>query len=683
MTTRFQKVREVAAWTWRHTSAFVALVLIVGALVLGYKVASPGPEPEGEIVQSEHEHDDDEPQMYTCSMHPSVRLPDPDAKCPICFMDLIPVAEGAGGEGSELRLTISEAARAMSRIETAKVGRFFPTAEVRLFGKVTYDETSVARLSAYFPGRIERLFVNYVGVPVAKGDHLAELYSPELLAVFEELRQSSRSSDESEGMSELVREATRGTLRAARDKLRLFGLTQDQIESIENRTYDSDHLTVYAPIGGVVTSLAIREGDYVGTGDPIATVANLSHLWIDLEAYESQLPLLRWGQPVSFTVEAHPGQRFEGRISFIEPIVDEQTRTAAVRVAVDNDEFRLKPGMFASAVIRPKVSAAGVAIGDEFAGKWVGPMHPTIVKDGPGACDICGMDLVPAETFGVVSDSASHEAPLVIPRSAVLFTGARSVVYVQVEDAESPTYEVREVILGPRAGEFYVVISGLEEGESVVANGSFRVDSAMQIAAKPSMMAPNGGGAPVHDHEGLTLAPAQPSPDVPESFIQSLDPVYIAYLEAQERLAADDLAGFLDAAMDLNAKLGAITELGLAGESLASWRTASAKLRVDPSITTIEDARARFEAMSDGVIELQRRFGHAAGETWNIAFCPMAFDFKGADWLQRGETINNPYFGEAMLQCGEIRESFPSLGEPEADQPESDVQTHGEGHDNG
>lgn len=670
MNTILRRIRTALGWIWKHTAAGISVVLIVAALVIGYRIGRPAPEPALETTAEAHDHAEEpgQTQMYTCSMHPSVRLPDPNAKCPICFMDLIPVTDD-GGEGNELRVTISEAAGVLSRIETAPVGRFFPTAEVRLYGKVTYDETSVARLTAYFPGRIERLFVNYVGVPVSAGDHMAELYSPELLGAFEELRQVAGAAAGPNPGSELMRSATRDTLVAAREKLRLFGLTAAQIDAIERGRFDSDRLAVYAPMGGVVTDLAVREGDYVQTGAPIATVADLSRLWLDMQAYESQLPLLRWGQPVTFTVEAHPGEVFEGRVSFIEPMIDERTRTAAVRVAVENTDRRLKPGMFASAVVRTRVAEDGAVVNDELAGRWVGPMHPTVVRDEPGQCDICGMDLVPAESLGVVGDPNSVTEPLVIPRSAVLFTGTRSVVYVQVPDADKPTYEGRAVVLGPRAGDFYIVREGLSRGDRVVVNGAFRIDSAMQIAAKPSMMTPDAGaGDPHAGHAGMAAGPVGGAmPDrpglvaVPDSFVFALKPVYAAYLDAQEALAADDLGGFSRAAADLRSALGFVEEAGLVGEPLGVWRRAAAKLRAEPGITDIERARARFEGMSEAVIALQSRFGHHGSEEWNLAHCPMAFDNRGADWLQRGTQINNPYFGESMLRCGDIRASFKPL----------------------
>ena len=653
-------------WVWSHVAAAVALVLIVVALFIGYTIGSPASEPMTKEDHSVHaETEDSGPQMYTCSMHPSVRLEDPNSKCPICFMNLIPVMDSAGGEGMEIRLTLSESAKVMSQIETAKVGRFYPSAESRLFGKLVYDETSVARISAYFAGRIDRLFVNYIGVSVQEGDHLAELYSPDLLAAFEELAQAKKSAENASGGSSFLRETANQTLLASREKLRLFGLTQEQVEQVESGVFESDDLTIYAPIGGVVTHLAAREGDYLDTGDPIVTVSNLSRLWLDLEAYESQLPMLRWGLPVTFTVEAHPGEVFEGRVSFIEPIVDEQTRTAAVRVAVDNSAMRLKPGMFATAVVRAKIAADGAVISDELAGKWVSPMHPTVVKDEPGTCDVCGMDLMSAESLGVVGDPAASEMPMVIPSSAVLYTGTRSVVYVQIPDQDEPTYEGRTVELGVQAGEYCTVRSGLKEGDEVVVNGAFRIDSAMQILAKPSMMMPSGGQSRAgHNHGGgASVMPSMSNQQaVPVEFLQDLSGVYSAYLHVQERLAGDDLGGYFDGARELDAAVASARVAGLLGEPLEVWRRAGNGFESDSSITTMDEARQKFERMSDGIMALQERFGNPSGETVYTAFCPMAFDFKGAKWLQRGNEINNPYFGSEMLRCGDIEQTHEPIG---------------------
>jgi Cu(I)/Ag(I) efflux system membrane fusion protein len=269
------------------------------------------------------------------------------------------------------------------------------------------------------------------------------------------------------------------------------------------------------------------------------------------------------------------------------------------------------------------------------------------------------MDLVTAESLGVVGDPTAVVEPLVIPRTAALLTGTRAVVYVKATGTDTPTYEVREVELGPRAGDLYIVASGLREGEEVVVNGAFRIDSAMQILAKPSMMMPGGG-------EGGAIRGEAVGTTVPEQFVTSLGPVYAAYLGVQEALARDDFGGFVKAASDLQAAIALVEETGLVGNPLGAWRRSAAKIRLDRAVATIEDARVRFEFMSKGIIELQRRFGHLGRETWHLAYCPMAFDNRGAEWLQRGTTINNPYFGASMLRCGTVRDAFQPLNAPAA-----------------
>ncbi len=657
---------RIISWLWARTSAAVAVALIFGALALGWSLGRSSSAPARPAVADEHaDHGpavfNAENQYYTCSMHPSVRLTDPDAKCPICFMSLIPVEEtGAGAnDNSPATVTLSAAAMALARVETAPVERRYIDAEVRLFGVVAYDETRIARITAYFPGRIERLFVNYTGVPVAAGEHVAEVYSPDLLAAFEELRQASRTSLSGAG---IMRDSAADLLRAAREKLRLFGLTQAQIAAAERGDISGDAFEIFSPMSGVVTQLAAREGDYIQTGTPIATVADLDRLWLDLRAYESDLSMLRWGQRVSFTVAAIPGETFTGDVSFIDPVVDRQSRTTVVRVAVDNRERRLKPGMYANAVVSVTLSDRGVITGDSLAGLHVCPMHPTEVTHEPGACAVCGMDLVPADTLRAERDQGGVP-PLVIPRSAALVTGARAVVYVRASDHDAHVFEGREVVLGPRAGDYYIVRSGLREGEHVVVRGAFRLDSEMQIQAKPSMMSPDAGGAPgIHDHGGRvgTPAPASPRtarPIVSRALAASIESVLIAHGVGQDALAADDFDGYLASLPGLEDAIARIDTRDADTHAVEIWTSSRGQLLPARIPTDISDARTLFEASAHAAIELARAFGAGDAESvWTVAHCPMAFDNRGAEWLQRGVTINNPYFGSAMLRCGDITE---------------------------
>ncbi len=431
-------------------------------------------------------------QVWTCSMHPQFKLPDP-GKCPICFMDLIPLDSGSDDEGGPRELTVSETSKALMEIETAPVERRFVTADVRMVGKVDYDETRVSHITAWVPGRLDRLFVDYTGIRVAEGDHMVELYSPELLSAQEELLQAiTAAKDLARSDVSVVRDATEAMVEAAREKLRLWGLTPEQIKGVEQRGTAADHVTIYAPTGGIVIQKNAQEGMYVKTGSRIYTIADLSQVWVSLDAYESDLQWLKYGQTVTFTAESYPGETFAGTISFIHPVLNEATRTVKVRVNMPNEDGRLKPGMFVRAEAQASVATGGRIMDTALAGKWISPMHPEIVKDEPGSCDVCGMPLVRAESLGYVGQGpTADDKPLVIPATAPLLTGKRAIAYVEIANKEKPTYEGREIVLGPRAGDYYLVREGLSEGERVVTHGAFKIDAELQIQAKPSMMTPH------------------------------------------------------------------------------------------------------------------------------------------------------------------------------------------------
>jgi Cu(I)/Ag(I) efflux system membrane fusion protein len=484
---------------WFGSTGVKIVLIAIIAFAAGFFIKSylQPSEAEAEHEQPSGEIEEQGEKWWTCSMHPEIRLPKPGI-CPKCPMDLIPVE--ASGDVGEREISFSEAAIKLMEIETTAVERKFVTAEIRMAGKVDYDETRVKHITAWVPGRIDRLYVDFTGITVSKGDHMVELYSPELISAQAELLQAVKAVENiKETSSELITGSISATLEAVREKLRLLGLTKEQIEGIEKTGKPVDHITIFAPMGGIVIHKKATEGMYVDTGTSIYTVADLSRLWVMLDAYESDLPWIRYGQEVEFTTEAYPGEVFKGKISFIDPVLNSKTRTVKLRVNVDNTEGKLKPEMFVRAVVRSKVAGGGKVMTVEMAGKWICPMHPAVVKDEAGNCDICGMDLVTTESLGYVV-SAPNEAPLIIPATAALVTGTRAVVYVQVPGSEKPTYEGREILLGPRAGDYYIVKSGLAAGEIVVTNGNFKIDSALQIQAKSSMMSPEGGMTPGHHH---------------------------------------------------------------------------------------------------------------------------------------------------------------------------------------
>lgn len=432
-------------------------------------------------------------QYYTCSMHPQIRSTDPNGRCPICGMALVPVEdETQAASPAPAQLTLSENALKLAEVETMPVQRGFPIRHMRLFGEVAFDETLVSDITAYFSGRVEKLYVNYTGLSVNKGDHLAEIYSPDLITAQQELQQALRSTRQFQ--------SSQITLDAVRDKLRLWGLTSAQIRELETRKQPMERFTLYSPQHGVVIDKAVKQGQYLETGQRLFQVASTEHLWVKLEAYESQLSWLRYGQDVSFTIDASPGKEWHGRVAFIDPVVNPQTRTASVRLNVKNEKGLLKPGMFVRALVKSDIAGEGKVLASDLKGKHICPMHPEIIRDKPGTCDICGMNLVPSETLGYFA-AKPQEAPLLIPATAPLITGKRAIVYVRVPGENKSTFEGREVVLGPRANDMYIVKEGLHEGEHVVVQGAFKIDSAMQINAKPSMMSPTPSADPHAGHQ--------------------------------------------------------------------------------------------------------------------------------------------------------------------------------------
>ena len=519
-------------------------------------------------------------------------------------------------------------------------------------GKVDYDETGVQTIAARVPGRIDRMFVDYTGVSVKKGDHLVSLYSPSLLTAQQELLEArKRLQNTADESSKFLRESNQEAYRSARDKLLLWGLSAATLDALVKRGKAEDHMGIDSPSAGVVIEKFVDQGDYVTEGSKVYRVADLSKLWVRLDAYEQDLSWLRFGQSVAIQTEALPGEVFEGWIAFIAPILDNKIRTVKVRVNVANDAGKLKPGMFVRAVVRSRVADGGRVLDTRLAGKWVSPMHPEIIKDEPGKCDVCGMALVTAEELGYVS-SVEAEKPIVVPTSAVLVTGTRAVVYVAVPNRKQPTYEGRVVILGPRAGDSYIIRSGLNEHERVVVHGAFRIDSSMQIAAKPSMMS-------MPSESSLFLGADT------EVFRRSLAPLFDVYFAMQKRLAGDDLPGAKTAATKLTTALASVNAAALSHGPAMTWReerrliaTAVAAMK---NAEVIAALRVQFRELSRSILTLEQSFRHPTAGMHYETFCPMAFGNRGASWLQAEKTILNPYFGKSMLYCGEVRTEFAGI----------------------
>lgn len=641
-------------------------VLILLALVAGFLLhavlQAPSRPTDRSPVATKEQEAARKIKYWTCSMHPQIKQPESGA-CPICAMDLIPVTEGSeqpDGAGAAPTLTMSQHAQTIAEIQTTPVERRHPDAEIRLVGKVTYDETRLEDITAWVPGRLDRLFVDFTGVAVREGDHLISIYSPKLIAAQEELLQAIETERKlRQASGSVVKEATAGTVKAARDKLKLLGLKAGQVEKIEESGEPLDRLTIYAPTGGIVVEKHKKEGAYVDTGSVIYTIADLSHVWVKLDAYESDMMWLRYGQPVTVVAEAYPGEVFQGRIAFIDPVLNERTRTVKLRIDVPNPDARLKPGMFVRATVRPKVAAGGQVMEPELAGKWICRMHPGEISEEPGDCSVCGMPLVKTESVGYVPADAAEEPPLVIPASAPLITGTRAVVYVAVPDAEQPTYEGREIVLGPRAGDSYLVKSGLKEGENVVTQGNFKIDSALQIQAEPSMMNPPAEEA-VSEKEAAEAVGEEMVMEVPAAFVDQVEPLLKQYFAVRKGLSSDDARAAAEAAKAFLTELDTVDMGLLEGPSHMAWMELSSAMKnAAGQIARTEDIakqREAFSPFSADLVELVKSFGALADAQLYVLRCPMAFGGRGARWLQTDQETENPYYGSAMLRCGEVVE---------------------------
>lgn len=452
------------------------LLLVVLGFAAGY-VLRGGPSARDEAPPGASESD--AVTEWTCSMHPQIRQP-VFGQCPLCGMDLIPVEQdGGGGDTGPRELFMSAAAHKLARVETAFVERRAVTASIHMVGKIAYDETRQHDVTLLSEGQLRRLFVNYEGVSVRKGDHLAEIYSPEVFSASRELVVAVQS-----GVSEQV-------TRAVRHKLLLLGVSPQQIEEMARTGEAADTYIVYSPADGYVIRLEANQGGWVSRGGLLVTLADTSVVWAQLDAYEKDIGFIHYGQQVELQAEAWPGRALTGFVAFIPPGLEEKTRSIKVRLNVPNGEGLLKPGMFVRAGLSVTMNAEGQEIDPGLAKKWICPMHPEIMREANEPCPVCGMELVSGASLGFLGeDGPKGSLPLVIPASAPLITGRRAVVYVADPDREG-IYEGREVELGIRAGDEYVVRAGLSEGEQVVVRGALQIDSAIQILAKPSMMSPS------------------------------------------------------------------------------------------------------------------------------------------------------------------------------------------------
>jgi hypothetical protein len=369
---RQKRLNDFIAWI-----AFIVLILGGVITIEGCKEKAS----ESPAVQNNEIKPKREVLYWTCGMHPTVRS-DKEGKCPVCFMNLVPVySKGTNSKkGDEVSLHLSKKARYLAGIETALVKRIKLEKEIYSVGKVDYDESKIAYVSAWTGGRIDRLYADYTGVKVKKGDHLVMIYSPQLVSAQDEYLIALKLGN-------------RSLVDLSRKKLILLGITKEQIREIKKKGKAKTHITIYTPIGGTVIHKNAIEGMYVKEGDPIYKIADFRNLWVLIDIFEYEIGWVKLGQKVEITIQSYPGEIFHGQVAFIDPFLNEKTRTVKVRINVDNSDLRLKPGMYVNARIRSSLSDFGLPIDRKLYGKYICPMHPDVFQEKKGVCLKCGMEL--------------------------------------------------------------------------------------------------------------------------------------------------------------------------------------------------------------------------------------------------------------------------------------------------
>ncbi|SNT18294.1 membrane fusion protein, Cu(I)/Ag(I) efflux system [Ekhidna lutea] len=589
-----------------RTLILVIVATLAGGLLLGWAFF-------GGSSETDHSHTEviNGETVWTCSMHPQIRQNEAGA-CPICGMDLIPL-EDDNGEGIDpMAISMSPTAMQLANVVTAVVGSESAMKTIRLNGKVQEDERLIFSQTTHFPGRIEKLAVNFTGEYVTKGSTIANLYSPQLVTSQEELFEAYK-----------IRESQPNLYRAAREKLKNWKLTETQIDQIISTGKTQDQFPVLADQSGYVTTKKVNLGDYVNRGQTLYEIANLSRVWVQFDVYESDLSWINKGDSIQFNIGSLPGQTFKGKIDYIDPVINPKTRVTKARVVVKNNDQMLKPEMFASGEVKAQL--------------------------------------------GKTSDI------LTVPKSAVMWTGKRSVVYVKLFSDQGLHFKMREVTLGPSLGDAYIIEKGLEPGEEIAVNGTFSIDAAAQLAGKPSMMSPEGGAAMTgHNHGGMNQESSQSNHQMnmlqvnefeqtfesDPAFKEQLQAVFSAYLPVKDALIESDVKTASKKAEDLQKAIEKVDMKLVKGEAHVEWmkdldvlQESTEGIRKE---TNLEKARMMLSPLSDQLFHSLKKF--QVEVDGYRQYCPMAMDNQGAFWLSDSDKILNPYFGDAMLTCGNVEE---------------------------
>lgn len=574
---------------------FLPIVTAIIGLFMGYLLFSQKTENEDNHVHTEAENSTG--QIWTCSMHPQIRQNEPGA-CPICGMDLIPLASSSSLNSNPYIFEMTEDAVKLANIQTMIVGDANNSfsGSLKLNGKIQVNETEAVSLVAHLPGRIERLNVSFTGEKINKGDPIATIYSPELVAAQRELLEAKKLISISPEI-----------LQAAKNKLKNWKVDDKFIDKVLDTETITENFTIYSDQSGVVMLKKVTVGDYVKLGDVLFNLQNLDKLWVQFDVYESDFSKISIGTEIEFTTPSILNKSFVAKISFIEPTINAATRVALVRAEINNSNKLLKPEMFVSGLIKSKPSTNSTAL-------------------------------------------------ITIPKSAVLYTGERSVVYLKVPNTKIPSYEFKEISLGESKGDSYEVKKGLKNGDEVVVYGAFVIDAAAQLNNQASMMNRNVQVSNVEENNLPDY-----TKNTPTEFKAQLEGLTNEYLNLKDALVASNSVLAAKHADQFSIKLTAVDMLLVKGNAHAFWMGLnevmnSHILKISNS-KNIEIQRSEFDFLSQALITSLKVYGIVEG-AYYIQHCPMVNKNNGADWISNELSIKNPYFGDAMLSCGQTQDTI-------------------------
>jgi Cu(I)/Ag(I) efflux system membrane fusion protein len=609
--------------------------IAIGILIIGIILGNLFSGGNSETTHKEGDHEYTQgpvTQLWTCAMQPQIKLEEP-GNCPICGMELVPLEEDNGSKEKidPSEIVMSEEAIQLGNIQTSTVEKSEAVKEINILGRVQADERKLFSQVSHIPGRIERLYVNFTGEKVVKGQKIVRIYSPELISAQKELFEALKSKDIYPQL-----------YKASRSKLKLWKLNDVQIAAIEKSGIVQEEIDILSDHTGYVMHRNIEVGDYIKSGGKLFEIANLSSVWVMFEAYENDIPWIQLNNVVNFTIQAIPNKTFKGKVTYVDPFVSSKTRIAKVRVELANPGNKLLPEMFATGIIN------------------------AVLPNVKGA--------------------------ILVPKSAVLWTGKRAVVYVKVPHEKTTSFVYREIILGEDAGQFYVVKEGLKEGEVVATNGVFRIDASAQLVGKKSMMNPEGGKPNTGHagHGGENTTPTDASEDhsqhnqeaasktsatedhsemendtdhtkmvdritVANQFKKQLGIVFNQYINLKEAFTNDNVSDAQNFAKEVLATIGNVdmkllTDHNAHNHWMAIEKEVKSSGKSISENSNIEEQRSHFKHLSAHLTKAVKLFG--VNQKVYEQFCPMADNNKGAYWMSLNEKINNPYFGTKMSKCG-------------------------------